>query len=222
MARILLVEDDPPLARGIAAALSANGFVVDCVPDGETALEAARDEPYALVVLDLGLPDLSGYEVLSGLRMDGLKVPVLILTARDAISDRLRGLDLGADDYLLKPCDPDELVARIRAIIRRSQGEATSIMHIGSLSFDHARCLAHVNGRQLDLRRREWLVLERLVAKAGKVVSKERLCSEVFSYDEPVALNAIEVYIARLRRKLQPDGPTIRTVRGLGYLLEIN
>lgn len=222
MARILLIEDDHALSRGLAASLKAAGYAVDPVYDGEAALELAHDEPYALITLDLGLPDLSGFEVLRRLRAGGSKVPVLILTARDALDDRIRGLDLGADDYLLKPFEPAELEARIRALLRRSQGEAAAEVTVGSLVFDPSRGIARVGQRVLDLRRREWTVLERLVAKAGKVVSKDRLSAEVFSFDEPVAPNAIEVYIARLRRKLEPDGPAIRTMRGLGYLLDPN
>jgi two-component system response regulator TctD len=222
MARILLVEDDPALSRGLSASLKAAGYSVDPVRDGEMALELASEEPYALITLDLGLPDLSGFEVLRELRARGLTIPVLILTARDALDDRVRGLDLGADDYLLKPFEPTELEARIRALLRRAQGEASPEICIGQLVFDPSRGVAMVGGRVLDLRRREWAVLERLVAKVGRVVSKERLSSEVFSFDEPVAPNAIEVYVARLRRKLEPDGPSIRTMRGLGYVLDPN
>lgn len=222
MARILLVEDDPSLARGLAASLKAAGYAVDHAGDGETALMLASDEPFALITLDLGLPDLSGLEVLRRLRRDGLKTPILILTARDALEDRVAGLDLGADDYLLKPFEPSELAARIRALLRRSQGEASPVVRLGALTFDQARAAAFVGTRDLELRRREWAVLDRLIARAGKVVSKERLAAEIFGYDEPVGPNAVEVYVARLRRKLGDDGPEIRTVRGLGYMLVAN
>lgn len=220
MARVLLVEDDPSLARGIAAVLRNGGYTVDIAEDGETALEMARDEPFAAITLDVGLPDISGFEVLERLRRSGVKTPILMLTARDGITDRVTGLDLGADDYLLKPFEPTELEARLRALLRRAQGEASSTVTVGKLVIDQARAIATVDGRAIDLRRREWTVLERLVARVGKVVSKERLTSEVFGYDEPVAPNAIEVYIARLRRKLEPGGPVIRTIRGLGYVLD--
>lgn len=219
MARILLVEDDPSLARGLAATLRAAGYTVDMARDGESAIAMATDEPYALMTLDLGLPDLSGFDVLRQLRRDKIKTPVLILTARDAIEDRVSGLDLGADDYLLKPFEPSELEARIRALLRRSQGEASPEMTIGTLTIDQTKAVAKVDGRELELRRREWAVLERLVARVGKVVSKDRLTAEVFGYDDVVAPNAIEVYVGRLRRKLEPDGPEIRTIRGLGYML---
>lgn len=220
MARILLVEDDPALSRGLVASLKSAGYVIDTAFDGESALEMAMDEPYALISLDIGLPDISGLEVLRRLRQAGNKTPVLILTARDALEDRVQGLDLGADDYLLKPFEPSELEARLRALLRRAQGEASSLITLGNLVVDSARGVAMVGDRQLELRRREWAVLERLLARVGKVISKERLTSEVFGYDDPVAPNAIEVYVARLRRKLEPDGPKIRTMRGLGYILD--
>lgn len=220
MARILLIEDDPALSRGLVAALKCAGHVVDAAYDGAGALQMARDEPYALITLDLGLPDMSGLKVLCSLRRDGNKTPVLILTARDTVEERVEGLDLGADDYLLKPFEPSELEARIRALLRRSQGEASSVVSVGQLVVDQARGVASVGDRQLELRRREWAVLERLVARVGKVTTKERLTSEVFGFDDPVAPNAIEVYIARLRSKLEPDGPKIRTMRGLGYILD--
>lgn len=220
MARILLIEDDAALARGISATLRQAGHAVDVAEDGETGLDVAAMEAFSLIVLDIGLPDMSGFEVLQEIRRTGSKVPVLILTARDALEDRVAGLDHGADDYLLKPFEQSELEARIRALLRRATGVATSIITVGALVVDPATGEATLAGRVLDLRRREWAVLEALAGRVGKVVSKERLSVEVFSFDEPVAPNAIEVYIARLRRKLEPDGPRIRTIRGLGYLLE--
>lgn len=220
MPRVLLVEDDPALSRGIAASLRSNGYSVDTAEDGQGALDVALDEPYALITLDIGLPDMTGFEVLKRLRARGCKVPVLVLTARDSIQDRVTGLDLGADDYMLKPFDTAELTARIRAMLRRSQGEPSPTLVIGNLTIDRTRGVAMVNDRVLDLRRREWAVLDRLTARANKLVSKERLAAEVFSFDEAVAPNAIEVYVARLRKKLEPDGPVIRTMRGLGYMLD--
>ncbi len=220
MGRILLVEDDPALARGVSALLRSAGHSVDIAEDGETAVQVVRDEPYALVLLDIGLPDMSGLDVLNVIRRSESKVPVLVLTARDAIEDRIAGLDHGADDYLLKPFDAGELEARVRALLRRAAGEASPLTTIGRLTIDPARRVAAVDGRPLDLRRREWAVLERLSAQVGKVVQKDRLSAEVFGYDEPVSPNAIEVYVARLRRKLEPDGPAIRTIRGLGYVIE--
>lgn len=220
MARILLVEDDAALSRGIIALLRTAGHAVDAAEDGETALMLARSEPYGLLILDIGLPDMSGFEVLKRLRTGSCKIPVLILTARDQVSDRVSGLDLGADDYLLKPFDSEELSARVRALLRRNHGDPSPLVVVGALTLDRAKATAEVAGRPLDLRRREWAVLDRLVARAGEVVPKERLISEVFSFDEAVAPNAIEVHIARLRKKLEPGGPAIRTMRGLGYMLE--
>lgn len=207
------------LARGLAASLRASGYTVDTAKDGEMGLMLAQDEPYALISLDIGLPDMDGFEVLRVLRRSGVKTPVLMLTARDAINDRVNGLDLGADDYMLKPFEPVELAARIRALLRRAQGEASPVLTVGKLTIDSARVLAMVDGRDLGLRRREWTVLERLAARVGKVVAKDRLADEIFSFDEPVTPNTIEVYIGRLRRKLEPDGPEIRTIRGIGYML---
>lgn len=202
--------------------LRAAGYAVDAAYDGESGLEMAELEPFALIILDVGLPDMSGFEVLKHLRLRRSKTPVLMLTARDAIADRVTGLDLGADDYLLKPFEPSELEARIRALIRRANDEPSPLIEIGNLVVDQTRCIATLNGRVLNLRRREWSVLERLVARVGQVVSKDRLTSEVFGFDEPVAPNAVEVYVARLRRKLEPDGPAIRTMRGLGYVIDPN
>jgi len=219
VARILLVEDDPSLARGLSATLKAAGYAVDVAEDGETALALAREEPFALITLDLGLPDISGLDVLKRLRRDGSRTPILILTARDALEDRIMGLDLGADDYLLKPFEPGELEARIRALLRRAQGDASPVITIGALTIDQSRAIVTVGDRAVDLRRREWTVLERLVARVGKVVAKDRLAGEIFGFDEPVGPNAVEVYVARLRRKLGPNGPEIRTIRGLGYML---
>ena len=220
MARILLVEDDEALARGLTAALRGEGYSVDPAPDGETALEIARDEPYAVITLDVNLPDMSGFDVLKSLRSSGCRAPILMLTARDSLEDRVKGLDLGADDYLLKPFEPAELGARLRALLRRPASDPSPLIRVGNLEIDRSRCVIWVSGEQIDLRRREWVLLERLVVRVGKVVSKDRLAAEVFGFDEAVAPNAIEVYIARLRRKLGPQGPAIRTMRGLGYVME--
>ncbi len=220
MARILVVEDDAALSRGLSSLIAAAGHAVDVAANGQDALDMAHDEPYALIILDIGLPDVTGFDVLARLRQNGDKVPVLMLTARDTVTDKVRGLDLGADDYLLKPFDPMELEARMRALLRRSTGEASPVIQVGSLSFDATTGLVTVNDREINLRRRERAVLERLIARPGKVVPKERLAAEVFNYDDDVAPNAIELYVARLRRKLEPDGPQIRTLRGLGYMLD--
>ncbi|MEH3039079.1 MAG: response regulator transcription factor [Sphingomonas paucimobilis] len=218
--RILIVEDDAPLARSIVALLRGAGHAVDHVAGGDDALMVLATEPYALVVLDVGLPDLDGFAVLQALRKRGDRVPVLMLTARDALDDRVRGLDLGADDYLRKPFAPEELEARIRALGRRRGGDPVPELVIGSLTLNRSTGQAQVGDRLLDLRRREWAVLDALATRAGQIVPRETLQSEVFGYDEPVGPNAIEVNITRLRGKLAPDGPAIRTVRGVGYLLD--
>jgi two-component system response regulator TctD len=219
--RILIVEDDAALARGIIALLRAAGHAVDHVATGEDALMVVAGEAYALVVLDVGLPDIDGFAVLQTLRRQGNRVPVLMLTARDALDDRVRGLDLGADDYLRKPFAPAELEARIRALGRRRGGDPTPELVLGALVLDRSRGTAQICERTLDLRRREWAVLDALAARAGQIVPRETLQSEVFGYDEPVGPNALEVNITRLRGKLAPDGPTIRTVRGVGYMLDV-
>jgi len=218
--RILIVEDDAALARGVTGGLKLAGYAVDHVASGEEAVRLERAEPYGLVVLDLGLPDLSGFEVLTRIRRRGSTVPVMILTAREAVADRVKGLDLGADDYLLKPFDPAEFEARVRALVRRGQGTPAPELACGALRYDRSTATVTLNGRVLDLRKRELAVLEGLITRAGKVVPKDRLAGEVFGFDEPVAPNAIELYVARLRKKLEPDGPQIRTIRGLGYLME--
>ena len=177
-------------------------------------------EPYALVILDVGLPDMDGFAVLAEMRRRGEKVPVLMLTARDALDDRVRGLDLGADDYLRKPFDPEELEARVRALGRRRGGDPIPELSVGTLTINRSTGTAEVAGRPLDLRRRELAVLESLATRAGQVVPRELLIGEVFGFDEPVGGNAIEVHVTRLRGKLAPDGPGIRTVRGVGYMLD--
>jgi two-component system OmpR family response regulator len=218
--RILIVEDDAALARSLVALLRGAGHAVDHVRTGEDALMVTQDEPYALVVLDVGLPGQDGFAVLQALRRRGERVPVLMLTARDALDDRVRGLDLGADDYLRKPFAPEEFEARIRALGRRRGGDPTPELVVGALVLNRSTAEARVGDRALDLRRREWAVLDTLATRAGQIVTRETLQAEVFGFDEPVGPNAIEVNITRLRGKLSPGGPQIRTVRGVGYLLD--
>jgi len=219
--RVFVIEDDAALARGLVAALRSSGLAADHEADGAEAVRLALSEPYSLVVLDLGLPGLSGFEVLRRIRAAGAAVPVMILTARDAVADRVRGLDLGADDYLLKPFELAEFEARVRALIRRGQGTPNPVLRCGALAPDRATGTVTLGGEPLTLRRRELAVLTALMTRAGKVVPKERLAAEIFGFDEAVAPNALELYVARLRKKLQPGaGPEIRTVRGLGYLLD--
>ena len=220
MARILLIEDDRALARGLCSLLRGAGYAVDQSHDAEEALELETREPYSLLILDIGLPGISGFDALKALRARGSTTPVLILTARSERDDRVRGLDLGADDYLGKPFDGLELLARVRALIRRGAGNASPLLVVGALVCDASAGTASVAGRPLQLRRREWAVLQALASRAGKVVPKDRLVAEVFDYDDPVGTNAVEVYVTRLRQKLAPDGPAIRSLRGLGYMMD--
>jgi two-component system response regulator TctD len=220
MTRLLLVEDDGAMARGISALLKAQGFAVDHVTRGEDAVDIHHTEPYGAMILDVGLPGISGFEVLQAIRRQGSQLPVLVLTAKDAIGDRVRGLDEGADDYLTKPFHTLELLARVRALVRRGVGDAAPFLMVGNLICDPAAQTAEVSGRRLDLPRREWAVLHSLAGQAGRVVPRERLAATVFNFDDAVGTNALEVYVARLRKKLQPDGPAIRTFRGLGYMME--
>jgi two-component system response regulator TctD len=217
--RLLIVEDDAALARGILKVFRNDGMAVDHVSLGQDALEIIGMEPYSAVILDLGLPDMDGLKVLRQIRNAQLNVPILILTARDATVDRVNGLDQGADDYLSKPFAIEELEARVRALIRRGQGNPDPTVTLGPLKLDRASGATFIAGKLLELTRRERAVLETLVARVGSVVSKSRLSADVFGYDDSVAPNALEVYIARLRRKLENSGLEIVTIRGLGYLL---
>lgn len=217
---ILIVEDDPVLADGLTRSLRGSDYAVDAANDGGEADHVLTAQSYDLVILDLGLPKLDGYEVLRRLRRRGSKTPVLLLTARDALDDRVKGLDLGGDDYLTKPFDLPELEARVRALIRRGQsGGGSSLVH-GALTLDTVGRRATLSGEPLDLSARELGVLEVLMLRSGRVVNKDQLAEQLYGWDEEVGPNAIEVYVHRLRRKLEPAGVAIRTIRGLGYLLE--
>jgi two-component system response regulator TctD len=217
--RLLIVEDDAALARGLLKAFRGDGLAVDHVSSGQDALDVVKMEPYSAIILDLGLPDLDGLTVLKRMRSMHVSTPILILTARDGTSDRVNGLDHGADDYLSKPFAVEELEARVRALIRRGQGSPDPILSLGLLKLDRATGAAYLGDDVLDLTRRERSVLETLVSRVGTVVPKPRLAADVFDYDDPVSPNALEVYIGRLRRKLEKSGLEIVTVRGLGYLL---
>jgi two-component system OmpR family response regulator len=218
--RILIVEDDPVLADGLTRSLRGADYAVDCVGNGAEADHVLAAQSYDLVILDVGLPGVDGFEVLRRLRRRGAAVPVLILTARDALSDRVKGLDLGADDYMVKPFDLPELEARARALIRRGQSGGASVLSHGALVLDTAGRRATLEGEPLELSARELGVLEVLMMRSGRVVNKEQLAEQLYGWDEEVGPNAIEVYVHRLRRKLEPAGVVIRTIRGLGYLLE--
>jgi two-component system response regulator TctD len=217
--RLLIVEDDAALARGLLKAFRSEGLAVDHVSTGQDALEVVKMEPYSAIILDLGLPDQDGLAVLKRMRSMHVTTPILILTARDGTSDRVNGLDRGADDYLSKPFAVEELEARVRALIRRNHGSPDPILILGLLKLDRATGATYLGDDLLDLTRRERSVLEALVSRVGTVVPKTRLAADVFDYDDDVAPNALEVYIGRLRRKLENSGLEIHTVRGLGYLL---
>ena len=218
--RILIVEDDPVLADGLTRSLRHSDFAVDSAQDGEQADHVLRAQNYDLVILDLGLPKLDGFEVLRRLRRHGATVPVLVLTARDALADRVKGLDLGADDYLTKPFDLPEFEARVRALIRRGQSGGSSLLTHGPLTLDTSGRRATLDGAPLELSARELGVLEVLMLRSGRVVNKEQLAEQLYGWEDEVGSNAIEVYVHRLRKKLEPAGVAIRTIRGLGYLLE--
>ena len=215
--RILLVEDDKLLGDGVQAGLGQSGFNVDWVRDGVAGELALKTGEYAGVVLDLGLPRLSGLELLARLRRGGDKVPVLILTARDRIEDRVKGLDGGADDYLVKPFDLDELAARLRALARRSRGEAAARLRVGEIELDPAARSVSFRGRPVELSAREFMLLHELMLNAGRVLSREQLAQRLYSWGEEIESNAIEVHVHHLRRKLAPE--LLRTVRGVGYML---
>jgi len=218
--RILIVEDDSALAQGVARILQADGYAVDVLALGAQALPAATQESFDLVILDVGLPDIDGFEVLRQLREAGQRMPVLVLTAHDAVDDRVRGLDLGADDYMTKPFAAPELAARVRALVRRAQARAGPKIEHGPLVLDTVARRAYLEGRPLELAGREWAVLEVLLARSEQIVSKESIIQAVASWGEELSPNAIEVYVSRLRAKLEPAGVRIRTVRGFGYMLE--
>lgn len=218
--RILLVEDHGPLADSLAQALRASGLTVDVLQDGIAADLALTDQDFNLVVLDVGLPRMDGFEVLARLRGRGNRVPVLMLTARSEVKDRVQGLNLGADDYLAKPFELTELEARVKALLRRSVLGGDHQQRCGPLIFDLNTSRFSLNGEPLSLTSREQAVLGVLIARLGRVMSKEQLASQVFGLDDEINPEAIEIYIHRLRRKLENSAVRIVTFRGLGYLLE--
>ncbi len=214
--RVLLVEDDPMIGESVRQGLRQDGFAVDWVRDGEEAELALSDEAYAVVLLDLGLPGRSGLELLANLRRGGNAVAVLILTARDAVSDRIGGLDAGADDYLVKPFDLDELAARIRAVVRRRTGRAEPLIVHGELSLNPATREVRHRGRPVSLSSREFALLSALLERPGAVLSREQLEERLYGWNEEVGSNAVEVHIHHLRKKLGRE--LILNVRGVGYM----
>ena len=218
--RILLVEDDLPLAEALTTLLAAVGYAVDCVHDGLSAEVLIGAERFDLVILDLNLPEKDGLAVLRSLRARRNPVPILILTARGAPDERVLGLDLGADDYMVKPFDVREFEARVRSILRRQAGLRMAEIQIGPVRFDMAARRFSVQGEDLDLPARELALLELFFLRAGRVVGKEAIVQSLTSLDDSLSDNAIEQYVSRLRRRLQPHGLVLRTARGLGYMLE--
>lgn len=215
--RVLLAEDDPLLGDGLKAGLKQLGFQVDWVRDGEAAERELRAHPYAAAVLDLGLPRKDGLEVLGAIRRARIAMPVLVLTARDAVNDRIRGLDTGADDYVVKPVDLGELAARLRALVRRAHGRPEEHLAIRGVVLDPASRSVRVAGEPVALSAREFDLLHAFMLNAGRVLSREQLQQHLYAWGEEVESNAVEVHVHNLRRKLGPS--VIRTVRGVGYML---
>ncbi|MCQ2028065.1 response regulator [Stutzerimonas zhaodongensis] len=218
--RILLVEDHPQLAESVAQALRAGGWTVDLLGDGIAADLALSTEDYALAILDVGLPRLDGFQVLARLRERGKTLPVLMLTARSDVTDRVHGLNLGADDYLAKPFELSELEARVKALLRRSVAAGERQQSCGPLVYDLDARRFSLDRQPLSLTSREQAVLEALITRPGRVMSKDQLAAQVFGLDEDASADAIEIYVHRLRKKLEGRAVRIVTFRGLGYLLE--
>jgi two-component system response regulator QseB len=215
--RLLLVEDDPMIGESIRDGLAQEGFTVDWVRDGAAADAALGAEPYAAVLLDLGLPRKDGLDVLRAARARRNEVPILVITARDAVADRVRGLDAGADDYLVKPFDLDELAARVRALVRRADGRAEPVVRHGAIVLNPATREVTLRGRPVVLSGREFALLHALLARPGVVLSRAQLEERLYGWGEEVGSNAVEVHIHNLRRKL--GAGTIRNVRGVGYTI---
>ena len=218
--RILLVEDNRTLADGLASILRGSGYVVDLVGDGASAEAVAAAETYDLVILDLNLPEMDGLDVLRSMRARQNRAAVMILTARGTPEERVRGLDLGADDYMIKPFDVAEFEARIRVLLRRHSALRSSLITYGAVTFDLTSRTFLSEGLPLDIPAREVALLELLFLRAGKVVSKEAIIRSLTGFDDDLSANAIEQYVSRLRRRLAPHGLTVKTARGIGYYLE--
>ncbi len=218
--RILITEDDSSLAEALQFSLKQSGYAVDWVDNGAAADEALKEDVFELLILDLGLPKLDGFEVLRRLRRRNTGLPVLILSGREQPEEKVQGLDLGADDYLVKPFSLNELRARVRALLRRGRGSATPVISYGRLSFDSVGRIAAIEGKTLTLSVQETGVLEALLTRFGRVVSKDQFVEQLYSYDQEVSHNAIEVYVHRVRKKIVGSGVTVRTLYGRGYMLD--
>jgi two-component system response regulator QseB len=218
--RLLLVEDDELLGDAVKTGLTQFDYVVDWLKDGEAAKAALRSESFELIILDLGLPKLSGLALLQSIRHEGNATPVIILTARESVEDRIKGLDSGADDYLIKPFDLNELSARIRALVRRSQGRADSVIQYRNITLDPAAHSVLLDGVSVNVPRREFALLLKLMENCGQVLSREQLMQSLYGWEEDVDSNTLEVHIHNLRKKLNAN--FIRTIRGVGYMIEKN
>jgi DNA-binding response OmpR family regulator len=219
--RLLLVEDDVMVASGIKLGLSGAGYAVDWVGSAEKALQALAADTFDAAIIDIGLPRSDGLELTRQMRHSGYTLPVMILTARDALQDRVQGLDMGADDYMVKPFELPELLARLRALLRRSQAATSASVSFGSLTLDTALRQAHAHGQPLELGPREWTVMEYLMLQAPKPAAKDKILAALTGWDKEITANAVEVYISRLRGKLEPHGIALRSIRGFGYRLEL-
>lgn len=219
--RLLLVEDDVMVASGIKLGLTDAGYTVDWVGSGERAEQALDSDSFDLAIVDIGLPGMDGLALTRRIRTRGLTMPVIILTARDALQDRVQGLDLGADDYMLKPFELPELLARLRALLRRSQAATSAVLSFGPLDMDTAHRRVSLAGQPMELGPREWSVLEYLLMQAPKPAAKDKLLAALTGWDKEITPNAIEVYVSRLRAKLEPAGISLRSIRGFGYRLEL-
>ena len=217
---VLIVEDDSPLAESIATAMRARGWRADVSERGEPVPASLLRDDYDVLVLDIGLPGIDGFETLRRVREQGSLLPVLMLTARDAIGDRVSGLECGADDYLVKPFALDELLARLRALVRRQDLRRSETLIVSSLRFDATARRAHVDDRPIHLSARECIVLQYLMLKNGRIVARDQLAALVPGWGAGTSDNALELLVSRLRAKIEPGGVRPRTVRGLGYLLE--
>jgi DNA-binding response OmpR family regulator len=218
--RVLLVEDDLMLADSIVEGLEKGGFSVDHLAAAESAESALQLTHYDLAIVDIGLPGISGLELIRRLRQHGILLPVLILTARDGLDDRISGLDLGGDDYMVKPFQLPELLARLRALIRRSRSAASSELAVGALRLDLGRRTVTGHGSLLDLTGREWEILQQLMLASPNVVAKQKMAESLSEWENEITANAIEIYVSRLRQKVQGFGVEIRTIRGIGYRLD--
>jgi len=218
--RLLLVEDDELLGDAVKTGLTQFDYIVDWLKDGESAKNAIKTESFELIILDLGLPKLSGLSLLQTLRNNGNTTPVIILTARESVDSRVKGLDCGADDYIIKPFDLNELSARIRALVRRSQGRADTTIQFRNVTLDPAAHSVMVDNVVINVPRREFSLLQKLLENSGQVLSREQLMQSVYGWDEDVDSNTLEVHIHNLRKKLNAD--YIRTIRGIGYMIDKN